>query len=187
MVTPRFRAGARRTALRLTAFLVREGAFALALAMAFLRVRGGWLRLLASCCLARHSAASIARRFSWGLFRLARPCHHCGGGMGMKAYQFRQHGGPEVLQWTDVPVPEPGAGEVRIRHTAVALNFRDILVRRGQHSVKSFPSGLGTENAGVIDAVGPGVTEFRPGDRVATVARPDCAYAEARIAPAARP
>jgi len=104
----------------------------------------------------------------------------------MKAYQFQQHGGPEVLQWNDIPLPEPDAGEVRIRHTAVALNFRDILVRRGQHSVKSFPSGLGTESAGVIDAVGPGVTEFKPGDRVATVARPDCAYAEGRIAPAAR-
>jgi hypothetical protein len=62
----------------------------------------------------------------------------------MKAYQFQQHGGPEVLQWNDIPLPEPGVGEVRIRHTAVALNFRDILVRRGQHSVKAFPSGLGT-------------------------------------------
>src|SRR3954470_14938125 len=104
----------------------------------------------------------------------------------MKAFLFDRPGGTEVLRWEDIPLPEPGPGEVRIRHTAVALNFRDVLVRRGQHSVKSFPSGLGTESAGVIDAVGPGVTEFKPGDRVATVARPDCAYAEARIAPAAR-
>jgi NADPH2:quinone reductase len=104
----------------------------------------------------------------------------------MKAIRFHEIGGPGVMRWEDVPVGEPGAGEVRIRHTAVALNFRDILVRRGQHSVKSMPSGLGTESAGVIDAVGLGVTEFSVGDRVATVCRPDCAYAEARIAPAAR-
>jgi NADPH2:quinone reductase len=104
----------------------------------------------------------------------------------MKAFRFDRPGGPEVLRFEDVPSPEPGAGEVRIRHTAVALNFRDILVRRGQHAVKAFPSGLGTESAGVVDALGPGVSEFAIGDRVATVCRPDCAYAEARIAPAAR-
>jgi len=104
----------------------------------------------------------------------------------MKAIRFDKNGGPEVLRFDDVPIPEPGPGEVRIRHEAVALNFRDILVRRGQHAVKSFPSGIGTESAGVIDAVGPGVSEFAVGDRVACVARPDCACAEARIAPAAR-
>jgi len=104
----------------------------------------------------------------------------------MKAIRFDRNGGPEVLRWEDVPMPEPGPGEVRIRHKAVALNFRDILVRRGQHAVKAFPSGIGGESAGVVDAVGPGVTEFKIGDRVATVARPDCAYAEARTAPAVR-
>ena len=104
----------------------------------------------------------------------------------MKAFRFDRHGGPEVLRFEDVPLPEPGPGEVRIRHTAVALNFRDILVRRGQHVVKSFPSGLGTESAGVVEAVGEGVTDLAAGDFVATVCRPDCAYAEARIAPAAR-
>ncbi len=104
----------------------------------------------------------------------------------MKAFRFDRPGGPEVLRFDDVPSPEPGPGEVRIRHTAVALNFRDILVRRGQHAVKAFPSGLGTESAGVVDALGPGVSEFAIGDRVATVCRPDCAYAEARIAPAVR-
>ncbi|MBM3530683.1 MAG: quinone oxidoreductase [Alphaproteobacteria bacterium] len=103
----------------------------------------------------------------------------------MKAIRFHQAGGPEVLRIEDVPLGDPGPGEVRIRHTAVALNFRDILVRRGQHAAK-LPSGLGTESAGVIEAAGPGVTEFKPGDRVVTVCRPDCAYAEARIAPAAR-
>jgi len=104
----------------------------------------------------------------------------------MKAIRFDKNGGPEVLRWVDVPLPEPGPGEVRIRHTAVALNFRDILVRRGQHAVKAFPSGIGTESAGVIDAIGQGVTEFAIGDRVACVARPDNACAEARVVPAAR-
>ncbi len=103
----------------------------------------------------------------------------------MKAIRFDETGGPEVLRWTDVELPPPGPGEVRIRHTAVALNFRDILVRRGQHAAK-LPSGLGTESAGVIEAVGPDVTGFAAGDRVATVCRPDGAYAEARNAPAAR-
>jgi NADPH:quinone reductase len=104
----------------------------------------------------------------------------------MKAIRFDKIGGPDVLRWDDVPLPEPGPGEVRIRHKAVALNFRDILVRRGQHAVKSFPSGVGTESAGVIEAIGAGVTGFSIGDRVATVCRPDAAYAEARTAPAAR-
>jgi NADPH2:quinone reductase len=104
----------------------------------------------------------------------------------MKACRFDRHGGPEVLRFEDAPLPEPGPGEVRIRHSAVALNFRDILVRRGQHTVASFPSGLGTESAGAIEAIGDGVTDFAVGDLVATVCRPDCAYAEARIAPAAR-
>lgn len=103
----------------------------------------------------------------------------------MKAIRLNETGGPEVLRWQDIELPPPGPGEVRIRHTAVALNFRDILVRRGQHAAK-LPSGLGTESAGVIEAVGPGVSEFSVGDRVATVCRPDCAYAEARNAPAAR-
>jgi NADPH2:quinone reductase len=104
----------------------------------------------------------------------------------MKAIRFYQNGGPEVLRREDVELPPPGEGEVRIRHTAVALNFRDILVRRGQHAVKSFPSGLGSESAGVIEALGKGVTDLKLGDRVAAVSRPDVAYAEARNAPATR-
>ncbi len=104
----------------------------------------------------------------------------------MRALRFDHHGGPEVLRFADVPLPEPGPGEVRILNRAVALNFRDILVRRGQHKVPSFPSGLGTECAGTIDAIGEGVTGLAVGDRVATVSRPDCSCADARIAPAAR-
>jgi NADPH2:quinone reductase len=104
----------------------------------------------------------------------------------MKAIRFHQPGGHEVMRFEDVPLGEPRAGQVRIRHTAVALNFRDILVRRGQHSVPSLPSGLGSESAGVVEAVGPGVAECAVGDRVVCVAGPDGAYAEARIVPSAR-
>jgi NADPH:quinone reductase len=133
-------------------------------------------------------ATGLSRRQAvrWGFFT----CHiHAITGaevIAMKAIRFHQNGGPEVLRWEDIELAPPGDGEVRIRHTAVALNFRDILVRRGQHAVKSFPSGVGAESAGIIEAVGKGVTGFQPGDRVATVSRPDVAYAEARNAPAAR-
>ena len=103
-----------------------------------------------------------------------------------KAFRIYQTGGPEVMRWEDVEVGDPGPGQVRLRHTAVALNFRDILVRRGAHAVKSFPCGLGIESAGTIDAIGPGVSGLSPGQRVACVAGPDGAYAEARLVPAAR-
>jgi NADPH2:quinone reductase len=104
----------------------------------------------------------------------------------VKAFRFYQHGGPEVMQWEDVDLPPPAAGQVRLRHTAVAVNYRDVLVRRGIHDVPSFPAGFGHESAGVIEAVGPDVTDVAVGDRVACVAAPDGAYAEARNVPAAR-
>jgi NADPH2:quinone reductase len=75
---------------------------------------------------------------------------------------------------------------VRLRHTAVAVNYRDICVRSGLHPVASFPSGIGTESAGLIEAVGPDVSGLDVGDRVACVSGPDGSYAEARIVPAAR-
>src|SRR5437762_14372455 len=78
-------------------------------------------------------------RSSW----LASTQFRRSGGNPMKAFRFHETGGPEVLRFEDVALPEPGPGEIRLRHTAVALNFRDILVRRGQHAVKSLPSGLG--------------------------------------------
>jgi NADPH2:quinone reductase len=103
-----------------------------------------------------------------------------------KAFRFYEHGGPEVLRLEEVAIGEPQRGELRIRNTAVAVNFRDVLVRRGTHAVKAFPSGIGLESAGVVEAVGPGVNDFAVGQRVACVAGPDTAYAEARIIPAAR-
>jgi NADPH2:quinone reductase len=103
-----------------------------------------------------------------------------------KAFRFYQHGGPEVLRWEDAGIPPPAAGQVRMRNTAVAVNYRDVLIRRGSHEVKVFPSGIGLESAGVVEAVGPGVTDLAVGDRIACVAGPDGAYAEARNVPAAR-
>jgi NADPH:quinone reductase len=103
-----------------------------------------------------------------------------------KAFRFDRHGGPEVLRFEDVEVGSPGPGEVRMRNTAVAVNYRDVLMRRGIHAVKSFPSGIGLESAGVIDAVGPEVDGFAVGDRVACAGMPEGSYAELRIVPSAR-
>lgn len=103
-----------------------------------------------------------------------------------KAFRFYQHGGPEVMQWEDVDVPPPASGQIRMRNTAVAVNYRDVLIRRGVHEVRAFPSGIGLESAGLVEAVGPGVTEIAAGDRIACVAGPDGAYAEGRNVPAAR-
>ena len=104
----------------------------------------------------------------------------------VKAFRIHQFGPPEVMRWEDVELGEPGPGQVRLRHAAVGLNFRDIGVRKGVHPVMAFPSGIGIESAGVVEAVGPGVADIVPGQRVACVAGPDAAYAEARLAPAAR-
>lgn len=92
-------------------------------------------------------------------------------------------GGPEVIQWVDVELPPPGPGEVRMRNTAVGLNFIDTYHRSGLYPVP-LPSGLGGEAAGVVEAVGEGVTEFAPGDRVATFGPGIGAYATARNLPA---
>jgi NADPH2:quinone reductase len=103
-----------------------------------------------------------------------------------KAFRFYQHGGPDVLRFEDVVVAEPGRGQVRMRNTAVAVNYRDVLVRSGIHAVKSFPSGIGLDSAGVIEAIGPEVSGLAIGDRVSCVAGPDAAYAELRLVPAVR-
>lgn len=106
--------------------------------------------------------------------------------MSIKAIRIHEHGGPQVLRWEDVDIGAPGPDQVLIRHTAVGLNFRDILVRKGQHAVDRFPAGLGIEGAGVVEAVGPDVADLTPGQRVVAASGPDGAYVEARILPAAR-
>jgi NADPH2:quinone reductase len=102
-----------------------------------------------------------------------------------KAIRFHATGGPDVLRLEDVETGEPGPGEVRIRNAAIAVNYRDILVRRGTNKV-ALPSGLGLESAGTIEAIGPQVSDLAIGERVACVAGPDGAYAQTRLAPAAR-
>ena len=101
------------------------------------------------------------------------------------AIRFHKTGGPEVLVWEEVQVGNPGPGEARIRHTAVGLNFVDIYNRSGLYPVQ-LPSGLGGEAAGVVEEVGPGVTDLKPGDRVAYGSAPLGAYAEQRLIPADR-
>jgi NADPH2:quinone reductase len=96
-----------------------------------------------------------------------------------------QTGGPEVLQWEEVQLGEPGDGQARVRHTAVGVNFVDTYHRSGLYPL-SLPSGLGSEGAGVVEAVGPGVTHVWPGDRVAYAGGPPGSYAEVRLMPADR-
>jgi NADPH:quinone reductase len=103
-----------------------------------------------------------------------------------KAFRYYETGGPEVLRLEDVEAGAPGPGEVRIRNEAVAVNYRDILRRRGVHAGGPLPSGVGLESAGTIDAVGPDVTEFKAGDRVACAGMPESSYADFRVVPAAR-
>jgi NADPH:quinone reductase len=101
------------------------------------------------------------------------------------AIRFHKTGGPEVLVWEEVQVGKPSAGQARIRHTAVGLNFVDIYNRSGVYP-SQLPSGLGGEGAGVVEEVGSDVTDLKPGDRVAYGAAPIGAYAEARLIPADR-
>jgi NADPH2:quinone reductase len=101
-----------------------------------------------------------------------------------KAIRFARTGGPEVLELVDVEVGEPGPGEARVRNHAIGVNFIDVYFRNGLYPL-DLPSGLGQEGAGVVEAVGPGVTHVKPGDRVAYAARPNGAYSEVRVMPAA--
>ena len=94
-------------------------------------------------------------------------------------------GGPEEFKLVDREVGEPGPGEIRIRHEAVGLNFIDVYQRSGLYPLE-MPHALGMEAAGVIEAVGEGVTHLKPGDRAAYAAMPPGAYCEARVMPAAQ-
>ncbi len=95
------------------------------------------------------------------------------------------HGGADQLRLEDRPVGEPGPGELRIRHHACGLNFIDIYQRSGAYP-QTLPAALGMEAAGVVEAVGEGVTHLKPGDRAAYAAAPPGAYCEARVMPAAQ-
>jgi NADPH:quinone reductase len=101
------------------------------------------------------------------------------------AIRFHKTGGPEVLQWEDVAVGKPGPGEARVRHTAIGLNYVDTYVRSGLYPAP-LPSGLGAEAAGIVEEVGPDVSDIKPGDRVAYGNSPVGAYAEVRVMPAHR-
>lgn len=101
------------------------------------------------------------------------------------AIRFHKTGGPEVLVWEEVPIGRPGPGQLRLRHTAVGLNFIDVYYRSGLYPV-ALPSGLGSEAAGIVEEVGAGVSDFKPGDRVAYGFGPLGAYSEERLIEADR-
>ncbi len=104
----------------------------------------------------------------------------------MKAVRIYETGTPDVLKIENLELPAPAAGEVRIRHTAIGLNFQDIYTRSGQYAAP-LPTGLGTEAVGVVEGVGEGVTDFKVGDRVCYASGPVlAACATHRNYPAAR-
>jgi NADPH2:quinone reductase len=100
-----------------------------------------------------------------------------------QAIQIAQFGGPEVMQLVDLPVGEPGPGEIRIRHHAVGLNYIDVYQRTGLYP-NALPLNLGMEGAGVVEAVGEGVTHLKAGDRAAYAANPPGSYCQVRVMPA---
>ena len=100
-----------------------------------------------------------------------------------RVVRINQHGGPEELQIVDVMVSEPGPGEIRIRHQAVGLNYIDIYQRTGLYALP-MPLQLGMEAAGVVEAVGEGVTHLQAGDRAAYASNPPGSYCELRVMPA---
>ena len=103
-----------------------------------------------------------------------------------KAIIIHETGGPEVLRWDEYDPGQPGRGEVLLRHEAVGLNFIDVYHRTGLYPLPSLPAIPGMEGAGVVEAVGEGVSELIAGDRVAYAGLPPGAYAEVRIMPADR-
>lgn len=97
----------------------------------------------------------------------------------VKAIQFKAPGGPEVLEMTEIDLAAPAAGEITVRHTAIGLNFIDTYHRSGLYPLP-LPSGIGMEGAGVVEALGSGVSDLAVGDRVAYASPPPGSYAEAR-------
>ncbi len=103
-----------------------------------------------------------------------------------KAIVIHEYGGPDVLQWEDIEVGEPGPDEVRLRHEAMSLNFRDTYHRTGSYKIPGdkFPAIIGGDGSGVIEAVGENVSHVKAGDRVAYGTGPMGSYAQARLIPA---
>jgi len=103
-----------------------------------------------------------------------------------KAMAIREYGGPEVFEWIDIDVGDPGPGQVRIKHEAVGLNFRDTYHRSGSYKIPNvqFPAIIGSDGAGVIEAIGEGVDGFSVGDRVVYCSGPMGSYCQARLMPA---
>ena len=108
----------------------------------------------------------------------------------VKAVRIHEYGGPEKLVYEDIEIGDPGPGQALVRHTAIGLNFADTHNREGRYPLPALPHVLGGEAAGVVEAVGPGVTDVRVGDRVAYAAGgpafPPGSYAEARLFDASR-
>ena len=99
------------------------------------------------------------------------------------AVQIDQNGGPDVMKLVDVTVGEPGPGEIRIRHKAIGLNYIDVYQRSGVYALP-LPLRLGMEGAGIVEAVGEGVTHLQVGDRAAYASQPPGSYCEVRVMPA---
>lgn len=102
------------------------------------------------------------------------------------AIRIHAPGGPEAFSWDQVDVPAPAEGQALIRHTAIGVNYIDVYHRTGLYPLPAMPAVIGMEGAGVVEAVGPGVTDLVPGDRVAYACGPTGAYAERRVVPAAQ-
>jgi NADPH:quinone reductase len=103
-----------------------------------------------------------------------------------KVIRIYETGGPDVLRWESYEPGQPAAGEALVRHEAVGLNFIDVYHRTGTYPLPSLPAVIGMEGAGIVEAVGEGVSEVAAGDRVAYAGMPPGAYAEARLIPAHR-
>jgi|SRR5882724_10042552 len=106
--------------------------------------------------------------------------------MKTRAIRIGATGGPEALRLEEIDVPEPGAGQARVRQSAIGVNFIDVYHRSGLYPLPSLPHGLGSEGAGVVESVGPGVTVVKPGDRVAYAGGAPGAYSGARVIAADR-
>lgn len=98
--------------------------------------------------------------------------------------QFNHHGGPDVLDYSDYTPAAPGPNEVRVQNQAIGLNFIDTYFRSGLYAPPALPSSLGTEGAGIVEAVGASVSGFQVGDRVAYATGPLGAYSELHVLPA---